>query len=217
MQRELIEMLEEIIQYVEVWNAHDQSVLDKAEALIEKAKNNAPAVPQGEPDFWGSGDGCWVRATDKLARPDASRFNIPLYAAPSQEPVAEQETLVGLSIHGKELRNENIVYDGGPLDLTDCKLLSCYVEFSKAAARTVQFLAIAEQSQPGFLQPLFADAVRLTKPSQEPVTLTDEEIDRVVLEAVGFEGYGCQAMNKADMRGVSRAIIAALRAKENKL
>ena len=206
MQRELIEMLEEIIQYVEVWNAHDQSVLDKAEALIEKAKNSAkePAVPQGEPDFWGSGDGCWVRATDKLARPDASRFNIPLYAAPSQEPVAEQETLVGLSIHGKELRNENIVYDGGPLDLTDCKLLSCYVEFSKAAARTVQFLAIAEQSQPGFLQPLFADAVRLTKPSQE-VGLTDEEID-------------CQKGGPSQSHhDFARAIIAALRAKENKL
>ena len=52
MQQELIEMLEEIIQYVEVWNAHDQSVLDKAEALIEKAKNSAkePAVPQGWTD-----------------------------------------------------------------------------------------------------------------------------------------------------------------------
>lgn len=50
MQQELIEMLEEIIPYVEVWNAHDQSVLDKAEALIEKAKNSAkePAVQQGE-------------------------------------------------------------------------------------------------------------------------------------------------------------------------
>ena len=49
--------------------------------------------------------------------------------------------------------------------------------------------------------------------SPQEVGLTDEEIDRVVLEAVGFEGYGCQAMNKADMRWVSRAIIAALRAK----
>ena len=57
-----------------------------------------------------------------------------------------------------------------------------------------------------------AIAARAAAPAQE-VGLTDEEIDRVVLEAVGFEGYGCQAMNKADMRGVSRAIIAALRAK----
>lgn len=49
MQQELIEMLEEIIQYVEVWNAHDQGIIDKAEALVEKAKNSAkePAVPQG--------------------------------------------------------------------------------------------------------------------------------------------------------------------------
>lgn len=49
MQQELIEMLEEIIQYVEIWNAHDQGIIDKAEALVEKAKNCAKesAVPQG--------------------------------------------------------------------------------------------------------------------------------------------------------------------------
>ena len=49
MQQELIEMLEEIIPYVEVWHKEDQDVIDKAEALVEKAKknNNAPAVPQG--------------------------------------------------------------------------------------------------------------------------------------------------------------------------
>lgn len=58
-------------------------------------------------------------------------------------------------------------------------------------------------------------AIALYERPQE-VGLTDEEIDRVVLEAVGFEGYGCQAMNKADMREVSRAIIAALRAKGSK-
>ena len=46
MQQELIEMLEEIIQYVEVWRAQDQEVIDKAEALIKKAKNNAPSVLQ---------------------------------------------------------------------------------------------------------------------------------------------------------------------------
>lgn len=44
MQQELIEMLEEIIPYVEVWHKDDQDVLDKAEALVAKAKNNAPAV-----------------------------------------------------------------------------------------------------------------------------------------------------------------------------
>lgn len=48
MQQELIEMLEEIIQYVEVWHPEDGEALDRAEALIKKAKNNAPAVPQGE-------------------------------------------------------------------------------------------------------------------------------------------------------------------------
>ena len=46
MQQELIEMLEEIIPYVEVWKKDGQDVLDKAEALVAKAKNNAPAVPQ---------------------------------------------------------------------------------------------------------------------------------------------------------------------------
>ena len=46
MQQELIEMLEEIIPYVEVWKKDDQDVIDKAEALVAKAKNNAPA--QGE-------------------------------------------------------------------------------------------------------------------------------------------------------------------------
>jgi hypothetical protein len=44
MQQELIEMLEEIIQY---WHPEDWEALDRAEALIEKAKNNAPVVPQG--------------------------------------------------------------------------------------------------------------------------------------------------------------------------
>ena len=48
MQQELIEMLEEIIPYVEVWKKEDQDVLDKAEALVEKAKNNnAPAQEVG--------------------------------------------------------------------------------------------------------------------------------------------------------------------------
>lgn len=137
-----------------------------------------PASPQGEP-FGYINDGhlhemqCGrVPYVYVYAAPGVGA-ETPVYTthtAPSQEPVAEQETLVGLSLHGKELRNENVVYDGGPLDLTDCKLRSCSIEFSKAAARTVQFLAIVEQSQPGFLQPLFADAVRLTTPSLEPVT-----------------------------------------------
>ena len=47
MQQELIEMLEEIIPYVAVWKAQDQEVIDKAEALIKKAKNNAPAQEEG--------------------------------------------------------------------------------------------------------------------------------------------------------------------------
>lgn len=74
----------------EEWcNWAENEVAPKIRAAIElvattAAPSQEPAVPQGEPDFWGSGDGCWVRATDKLARPDASRFNIPLYAAPSQ-------------------------------------------------------------------------------------------------------------------------------------
>ena len=218
MQQELIEMLEETISYVEVWHKEDQDVLDKAEALVEKAKNNnVPAGPQGEQINKALGK---LRAAQWCHPNEVERLIDEaidaLVAAPSQETVAEQETLVGLSIHGKELRNENIVYDGGPLDLTDCKLLSCYVEFSKAAARTVQFLAIAEQSQPGFLQPLFADAVRLTKPSQEPVTLTPAEIDRAVLEATGFDGFGTQPMNTHDTRNIGLEVIAALRAKEKK-
>lgn len=47
MQQELIEMLEEIIQYVEVWHPEDGEALDRAEALIKKAKNNAPAQEEG--------------------------------------------------------------------------------------------------------------------------------------------------------------------------
>jgi hypothetical protein len=52
MQQELIEMLEEIIPYVGVWNKEDQAVLDKAEALVEKAKNNnAPATDAGVVEY----------------------------------------------------------------------------------------------------------------------------------------------------------------------
>lgn len=138
----------------------------------------APAVPQGEPLGYINAGHLHEIQSGRVpyvyvyAAPGAGA-EVPVYTTPSQEPVAEQETLVGLSLHGKELRNENVVYDGGPLDLTDCKLRSCYIELSKAAARTVQFLAIAEQSQPGFLQPLFADAVRLTTSSLEPVAWLD--------------------------------------------
>lgn len=55
MQRELIEMLEKVVDHVVFCNGHDQrfssttygvDLLKEAGALIEKAKNNAPAVPQ---------------------------------------------------------------------------------------------------------------------------------------------------------------------------
>lgn len=149
MQQELIEMLEEIIPYVEVWHKEDQDVIDKAEKLVEKAKNNnnnAPAVPQGEltlsverePDYWSGGhfyEGTkgWINPTKVQGLPIGTK----LYTAPA--------------------------------------------------------------------------------PAQEPVTLTPAEIDRAVLEATGFDGSGTQPMNTHDTRNIGLEVIAALRAKENKL
>ena len=49
--------------------------------------------------------------------------------------------------------------------------------------------------------------------AQEPVTLTPAEIDRAVLEATGFDGFGCQPMNTHDTRNIGLEVIAALRAK----
>ena len=53
-------------------------------------------------------------------------------------------------------------------------------------------------------------------PAQEPVTLTPAEIDRAVLEATGFDGFGCQPMNTHDTRNIGLEVIAALRAKGGK-
>lgn len=58
MQQELIEMLEKVVDHVVFCNGYDQrftstcygiNILKEADVLLEKAKNNAPAVPQGEP------------------------------------------------------------------------------------------------------------------------------------------------------------------------
>lgn len=49
----------------------------------------------------------------------------------------------------------------------------------------------------------------------EPVTLTDEEIDKVALEATGYDGFGTQPMNSHDLRNVVHRAIAALREKES--
>jgi len=49
-------------------------------------------------------------------------------------------------------------------------------------------------------------------PAQE-VGLTPAEIDRAVLEATGFDGFGTQPMNTHDTRNIGLEVIAALRAK----
>ena len=67
MQQELIDMLEEIIPYVEVWHKEDQDVIDKAEALVEKAKNNAPAVPVYQlAKLGGPTETAWIDVTQEV-------------------------------------------------------------------------------------------------------------------------------------------------------
>ncbi len=68
MQQELIEMLEEIIPYVEVWHKEDQDVLDKAEALVEKAKNNnVPAVQVYQlAKLGGPTETAWIDVTQEV-------------------------------------------------------------------------------------------------------------------------------------------------------
>lgn len=68
MQQELIEMLEEIIPYVEVWHKEDQDVIDRAEALVEKAKNNnAPAVPVYQlAKLGGPTETAWIDVTQEV-------------------------------------------------------------------------------------------------------------------------------------------------------
>lgn len=46
---------------------------------------------QAEPSMWGSGDGYWILAEDKPARPDKELFNIPFYTAqPQRNPLTMQ-------------------------------------------------------------------------------------------------------------------------------
>ena len=67
MQQELIEMLEEIIPYVEVWHKEDQDVIDKAEALVEKAKNNARDVPVYQlAKLGGPTETAWIDVTQEV-------------------------------------------------------------------------------------------------------------------------------------------------------
>lgn len=39
----------------------------------------APIKSSGVPDAWASGDGMWIRHEDKQVRPDAAKFNIPVF------------------------------------------------------------------------------------------------------------------------------------------
>ena len=128
MQQELIEMLEEIIQYVEVWNAHDQSVLDKAEALIEKAKNNAPAVPQEplditEADVWHEGSKSFYRAKLLRRLTPGEAFSEPPevgYQPSSQEPVTLTDRQFDLICQAID-KADTITMEGDyMLDSDDC-------------------------------------------------------------------------------------------------
>lgn len=159
MQQELIEMLEEIIQYVEVWRAQDQEVIDKAEALIEKAKNSAkePAVPQG----WR-----FKRNADD---------SIGIFAPPPKP--------------GESQRTSHAVYPGQNRDLHE------------------MLGKLADQQA----------ATPAPAPAPE-VGLTDSSIDRIVYEHTKLNpNQGADRALLTGIRHAVRDIIAALRAKENKL
>lgn len=176
MQQELIEMLEETISYVEVWHKEDQDVLDKAEALVEKAKNNnVPAGPQGEQINKALGK---LRAAQWCHPNEVERLiDEAIDALVAATPAPAQEQCNACCGTGRMVRDPDIG--------TDQECFVC--------------------DGTGFL------------PAQEPVTLTPAEIDRAVLEATGFDGFGTQPMNTHDTRNIGLEVIAALRAKENKL
>jgi len=158
--------------------------------------NNAPAVPQGFKPVGYLRSDEFDGHTFEPINGEWPLGELLFSATPAPAPAQEPETALQKFTRFKVAETE-----GNP------------VEMLRA------FCAFAMNSQDWFDVEPFFDLVReamasrtAVAPAQE-VGLTDEEIDQVVLEAVGFEGYGCQAMNKADMRWVSRAIIAALRAK----
>ena len=132
MQQELIEMLEEIIPYVEVWHKEGQDVLDKAEALVEKAKNsNAPAEPVYQlAKLGGPTETAWIDVTqevyedagfykDDFKRRILSATPAPSAAVPAQEAglIARQFDLICQAID----KADTVTMEGDyMLDSDDC-------------------------------------------------------------------------------------------------
>jgi len=193
--------------------------------------NNAPAVPQDNDPAWTLA--AKVReALDRKACPDyymdvavEAVVHNYIYATSAPAPSGFAKALDIRISHGWKLTGNTI-----PVLYTDTingdQVMRDDVWLCTTSALEVEAPAPVQEAMQSFTVPddlpgmwehsdLTGGETDCAKPAQE-VGLTDEEIDRVVLEAVGFEGYGCQAMNKADMRWVSRAIIAALRAKGGK-
>ena len=162
MQQELIEMLEKVVDHVVFCNGYDQrfsstsygvKILKEAGELVEKVKNNEPAVPQREPEAY------------------------MVYGNYTRQPFRSIESAQS--------------YMGGLLK---------------------------SDPEGGYhIRPLFYATP--AAPSQ-PVTLTDEEIDKAILEPLNAlldHIYEHTTLSEGILpiaRKIANAIIAALREKE---
>ena len=76
--------------------------------LHDKLKAALTAQP-AEPVAWLSGDGNWVRHTDKKLRPDKERFKEPVYSAPAAVPPDERVRVL------REALKRHVDHFGDPL------------------------------------------------------------------------------------------------------
>ena len=83
--------------------------------LHDKLKAALTAQP-AEPVAWLSGDGNWVRHTDKKLRPDKERFKEPVYSAPAAVPPDERVRVL------REALERYVDHFGDPLQCASAAL-----------------------------------------------------------------------------------------------
>lgn len=181
----------------EGWSQADMDTMDSVSALLAAttAAPSQPAVPMSE-----SQRADMICAVAAICTGTSSRT----VAANAIEWV---ERYYGITAPSQPAVPQWITADESPLmALSDCINL---LESPKQLNDSVRVWACVQNAKAA----MKLLAATPSAPSQ-PVALTDEEIDKVVLEATGYDGFGTQPMNSHDLRNVVHDAIAAMHEKQ---
>ena len=194
MQHELIDMLEEIISYVEVWHKEDQDVIDRAEALVAKAKNNnAPDLVEQE-----------LSALLTTSLP----YMTPVGRARLGQDIAQLYSSVSAPAVPQGWA---IKFEGNDISVSNDHM-GCIVPHTETVDRKMPSEVLH-----ALCRDLLA-AAPAPAPAQE-AGLTDEEIEAIAkkhMSTVGDHWSNEEAIREIHAEDFARDIIAALRAKGGK-